>query len=169
MNFDLAGNAKLFSQAAAFFAVKSRRVGLVNHQPGAVFFFEFDQIAQQREVAIHRENRFRHDERARTAFAAQSGVAPVGPAKNLRQMIEIVVCKDAQFCAAKAGAINDAGVHPLVDDNHVMGVQQGANGPYRRSITAGKCERRLRAFESSDGLLQLVVRRKRTADQPRRA
>ena len=56
MDFDPIGDTKLFGKAAAFFAVESRRMGLVHHEPGVVLVLKLNQIAQQGEVAIHREN-----------------------------------------------------------------------------------------------------------------
>src|SRR5439155_17798973 len=53
LNFDPLSNTKLLGQAAAFYAVESRRVGFVQHEPGAVLFFELKQFAQEGEVAIH--------------------------------------------------------------------------------------------------------------------
>ena len=39
-------------------------VGLVHHQPGAVFFLERDNFPQRRGITVHAENTFGDDEDA---------------------------------------------------------------------------------------------------------
>ena len=74
-----------------------------------------------------------------------------------------------QFRAAKARCIDNAAVDQFVDHDHVIGIDQGANQSESRCVAAGEGNRRLRAFERSDGLLQFMVRRQRTADETGRA
>ena len=133
-----------------------------------MLFLELDQIAQRSKITVHRENRFRHDEHSGTALAAQPGVAPIRPPQDFRQTVQIVVGEDAEFGAAKTGRIDQTGVHEFVQDDHIVSVEQGANGSQGRRITGRKRQGGLGAFESGDGLFQLVVRRERTADQPGR-
>jgi hypothetical protein len=51
------------------------------------------------------------------------------PAKDFGQTIQVVVGKHPQIRAAKARCIDNGGVDPFIDRDHIMRVDQGANHP----------------------------------------
>ena len=96
-----------------------------------------------------------------------AGSAPrVCPFQHLGQSIQVVVAEDAEFGAAKAGGIDQAGMHQFVDEDHILLFQQRADSAESRGITAGEGQRSFRPFEVGEDLLQFMMRAQRTADQP---
>src|SRR5437762_11397781 len=133
LDLDPVGHAKLFRQTPTFFTVKSRRVGLVQHQPGAVFCFQLHQVPQRGEIAVHREYGLADNESAGPAMATRARVTPVRPAENFAEVVEIVVGEDPELRSAETRGIDDAGMNQFVDDDRVALVEQSADGPERGS------------------------------------
>lgn len=77
--------------------------------------------------------------------------------------------KDADFRAGQPRGVHDAGVNELVENENVALADQRGDGAQRGGIARGESQRGFRALERGQRLLQLVKRRERAADQPRRA
>ena len=76
--------------------------------------------------------------------------------------------EDAHFCAAKPRSIHNAGVNEFVENNDVVFAEQCADGSKRRGIAGRESERGFGVFEGGKRFLKFVMRRQRTANQPRR-
>ena len=90
----------------------------------------------------------------------------MSPFEHLLQIIEIVVIEDAEFRPAEPRGVHEAGVNKLVEDDDVVVAEQGADRAGGGGIAGGKTERRFDSLESSERLLQFVMRRERTAKEP---
>ncbi len=62
MNINLPGQAQGLGEAGAAGTQDPGGVGLVDHQPGAVAFFEGHQVPEGGHVAVHREDAVGDDE-----------------------------------------------------------------------------------------------------------
>ena len=94
---------------------------------------------------------------------------PSGPFEFVFQIIQIVVGKDADFCAAEPGGVHDAGVNQFIENDDVILAEQRADGSDGCGIAGRKTQRGFGAFEAGERFLQFVMRRQRAANQPRRA
>ena len=72
MDFNPVADAKFIRQPAAVWAVKSRGVGFIYHQPCAIFFLQYDDFSQRGGIAIHAEDRLGDDEHASFRRAEQA-------------------------------------------------------------------------------------------------
>ena len=77
--------------------------------------------------------------------------------------------EDAEFRPGETSGIDDAGMDELIQDDNVAFARKGADGSQGGGVTGGEAQRGLGAFEGRQRLLQLVVGRQRTADEPRGA
>ena len=59
---DVVVNAQLLRQTLSLFAKYRRGMCFIHHQGGAVLACQFGQFTQRRHVAIHRVERFNHDD-----------------------------------------------------------------------------------------------------------
>ena len=77
--------------------------------------------------------------------------------------------EDTEFRARETSGIDDAGMDEPIQNHDVPSAGQGADGSQGGGVTGGKAQRGRGAFEGGERLLELVVGRQRTADQPRGA
>src|ERR1051325_10026209 len=68
LNFDAVAHAEFLRQSAVVCAVKASGVGLIHHEPGAVFLLELHDLTQRSVITIHGEDAFRDDEDACSVF-----------------------------------------------------------------------------------------------------
>src|ERR1051326_7827783 len=95
------------------------------------------------------------------------GTFALRPLEDVLQLIQVIVLEDAEFRATKTRGIDDAGVDEFVSNDDVLLVEQGANGAEGSGVAGGKTERGFDALEGGQGFLQFVMRRERTANEPR--
>ena len=118
LDLDAVAHAQFLGQAATVCAVKPGRVGLVHHQPGAVFLLQRHDLAQRRVIAVHRKHALRHHQHAPISTSAfgpsDFGLSPPPTSELLLQIAKVIVGEHAQGRAAQAGRIHDAGVDELV-------------------------------------------------------
>src|ERR1700693_4891391 len=77
--------------------------------------------------------------------------------------------KNAQLGAAEPGGIDNAGMHELIQNNHIVGAYQCTDSPQGGRVACREAQRGFRPFEGSQSLLELLVRLERAADQARSA
>src|SRR5258708_4489629 len=74
--------------------------------------------------------------------------------------------EDAELGAGQSGAVHDAGMHQLVENQDVVFAEQGGEGANGGGVTGGEGQRGSGAFESGECFLEFMKRRQRTANQP---
>ena len=93
----------------------------------------------------------------------------VCPFQNFFQIVQIIVGKHAQFRAAQFCGVHDAGMNELVENDDVVFAEQRANRADGGGIAGGKRERGFGFFEVGERFFKFMKRRKRAANQSRRA
>ena len=90
----------------------------------------------------------------------------VGPGKNPREVVEVVVFEDADRGAAQAGGVHEAGMHEFVEHDGVVLAEQRADGAERGGVARGKGQGGFGAFEGGEGGFEFVVGAQGTAEEP---
>ena len=93
-------------------------MGLVDHQARAVALAQLADLAQRRDVALHREDAVDDDQHA-AAVALRA-------LEHLLELVQAVVAERAQLRAREQAAVEDRGVVAGVDDHRVAGPEQRA-------------------------------------------
>ena len=119
--------------AGAARAEHAERVGLVDHQPGAVTAAQLGDLGQRRDVALHREDAVDDDQDA----AAVAG----GLLERVLEPVDPVVAEGAQLGAREDAAVEDRGVVAGVDDDGVAGAEDRPERAEVRLVAGGEDER----------------------------
>src|ERR1035437_3731310 len=72
------------------------------------------------------------------------------------KVIQVVVVKDAQFCAGKFGGVHDAGMNQFINDDNVVLADERSDGAERGGVAGGKSQCGLGFFEGSEDFFQFV-------------
>ena len=91
-------------------------VGVIHHQPGAVFLAQGDDLRQRGDVASHAEHAIHHDQLA--SIRREAG-------KHTVQVLHVVVAVALHRPKGQAAAIHDAGMVVLVGDHVIAPSHQG--------------------------------------------
>ena len=161
LDFDAAGQSGRLGDTAAAGAIKPRGVGLIEHEPCAIAFFEIDQRAQWRLVAIHGEDALGNNQDPRRSGASRGrpgGLPAVRPGENTFQALQIIVSENAQPGAAQPGGVNDRGVHKAIENDDVVAAEQRANRSQCGGVTAGKAQGGFGSLEGGKSGVEFVVR-----------
>ena len=113
----------------------AQRMGLVDHQPGAVLLLQLDEPRQVGDVAVHRIQALDDDERALVEMAMLL--------KQLLERLQIVVAEGQRRGARQLGADQHAVVGEIVVDDEIVRRQQRADGRDVGGVAADECDRAL--------------------------
>jgi hypothetical protein len=163
LHIDFAGEAELIRETASMLADHADSMRLIEEQHGAVAVLHFDDLRQVRPVAVHTENGLGHNDDARLRIVVAR------PLQMALELAEMVVRVNADDRAAELRAVDQRGVGELVENDDVVLAEQRAERADRRRVAGGKAQRRFRALELREFLLELDVWSERAADQPRGA
>ena len=155
-------HALAIRHSPALLADDTHRMGLVEQQPRAEAILQLHHLRHRRDIAIHAVNRLRDHQHARLRMLLR------GPPQMAFQAVEIIVGKHTDHRPAQPRRIHQTRVGELVEHHHITTSAQRGNRSRRRRIPARKRQRRLRALEIRQLLLEFPVRRQRAAHQPRR-
>jgi hypothetical protein len=133
-------------------------VGLVDRYAHAMAARELDDLGQRRDVAVHREDGVGDDQRA----------APLGLAHAPRQVLDVRVAVDEGLRACQSAAVDDRRVVELVGEDDLTAARQRRDHADVRQVARTEEQRRLRALEVGQALLQAPVHGHRARHQPRR-
>ena len=147
----MTADVKFVRKTATVFANDAGGVRFIHHQPRAVFFFQRDDFAQRRDVAIHRENAFGNYEDLALRICSR-------PTQFIFEVVQVIVIKDTKFRAGKFGGVHNASVNQLVENDDVTLADQCGDGAERCGIAGGKSQRGFRFFEGSERFFQFVER-----------
>ena len=73
--------------------------------------------------------------------------------------------ENLQLSSGKAGCVDNARMHKLIEDEHVFLAHQSADDTHGGCITGRKSERRLSPFEGSQLFFQFVMQFQRTTNK----
>ena len=128
---DLALEAGLGDRAAAALADAARRVRLVDDDAHVVVAGELADLLERRDVAVHREDGLRHDERrARPGLREPPG-----------EVLDVVVAVDEHLGARQAAAVDDRGVVELVREDDLARARQRADDAEVREVARPEQQR----------------------------
>ena len=134
-------------------------VRLVDHQPRAVALAQLADLAQRRDVALHREDAVDDDQHA-AAVAARA-------LQGLLQFVQAVVPEGAQLRAREHAAVEDRGVVAGVGDHGVTGCEDRAQRADVGLVAGREDDRVLGTDPLGDLALELEVQRDRAVQQAR--
>ena len=135
----------------------------IEHEQCSEPFFQLNQLAQRRAIAVHGKDRLSDDENAPAGMFAPS------PFKVALQFAHMIVWKDAQHRAAQSCAIDERSVAEFVEHDDVILVGQCRDCAERCSISATETERGFGLLPFRQRLLEAQMRGQVPTDQPRRA
>jgi hypothetical protein len=135
LHFDAVGEAELVGESASASAENADGMGLVEEEDGAVAVFEFHDVAERGEVAVHAEDGFRDNEdTSLRIFLAR-------PLEVVLEVGGVVVVERTDGGAAEAGAVDQAGVGKFVEKDDVILGRERLQGAGAGSVAAAEDER----------------------------
>ena len=153
-------DAEQLGGAGAARAEHAGAVGLVDHQARAVALAQLADLAQRRDVALHREDAVDDDQHAAAVVLRRA-------ASIVLELVQAVVAERAQLGAREQAAVEDRGVVAGVDDHRVAGSEQRAERADVGLVAGREDERVLGVHPLGDLALELEVQRDRAVQQAR--
>ena len=150
--------AVVAGRAASAFADDAEAVGIVHHDPCAVFLCQAADFREIRDVAAHGEHAVRHDEAA--------GGLRHAP-ELLLQIVHVVVLEPEHFPEGQPAAVIQARVVLAVHDHIVPATDDGADDAEVRLEAGGEGHHRFLPQESGQLLFQLKVQLQRAVEEAR--
>ena len=150
--------AVVAGRAASAFADDAEAVGIVHHDPGAVFLRQAADLREVRDVAAHGEDAVRHDEAA--------GALRHAP-ELLLQIVHIVVLEAEHLPEGQSAAVVQARVVLAVHDHIVPATDNRADDAEVRLEPGGEGHHRLFPQEGGQLLFQLKVQLQRAVEEAR--
>ena len=143
--FDL----KKFQRSPAVSAHDAGPVGVIDEHLGLVAFRHVKEIGKGCDVSVHAEDPLGHDQR---------GAARPPACQEAAKVVEVVVPKDAQICAAQSAAVDQAGMAKPVRHDQASRLGEGWDQAQIRQIARAEQERRFGSLELRQALLKGTVR-----------
>ena len=148
-------------RAAAALAEMPVRMAIVDHDEGAVALGEVADLAELRDVAVHREDAVGGDELEARAVGLRL--------LQLRfEIVHVGIGEAVAFRLAEPDAVDDRGVVERVGDDRVLGLEQRLEHAAIGVEAGGEEDRVVLAEPARDPLLELAVQRLRAADEAHR-
>ena len=155
------GQPELIGQSATAPPENADRMGLIEEKNGAVAVFEFHDIAERSEVAIHAEDRFGDNEDAGLRmFLAR-------PLEVVLEVGGVVVVERTDGGAAQAGAVDQAGVGKFVQEDDVILGRERLQGAGAGGVATAEDEGGGGVFEDGDVFFEFAVGRLGAGDEAR--
>ncbi len=145
----MAVDGEVFADAPAGLPEHAHGMGFIDHEQGLVAFFDFDEIGQIGDVAVHAVDAFDDDEHA-AILMAELGEEAIG-------LLPIVVCKRPASGAGKDGSFDDAVVGQCVVEDQVAGSEKVPDHGFIGGMTAGEGQGVFGSQEIGDCIFQFHV------------
>lgn len=158
------GDALGFGEAATGRAEDAGGMGFIDQQPGVMGVFGGDDIGEGCLIAVHGEDTFGDHQDAGWGTGGGGGEV-TGPAEEAGEVVHLVMAEHAEACAAEAGGIDEAGMGEAVEDDHIVGAEEGGEGSEGGGVAGGEGEGGGGLFEVGEGGFQMVVRGEGAGDQ----
>ena len=117
--------SKLLNESTPALSKNPRSVGLVDHQHGAVMLRQGYNLLERRQVSVHAEHRFRHNE---------SPFILISPLEKTLQLIQVEMTIDFDLGIGKPASVDDARVIERIAQDEI---------PRPREIGRASCRERV--------------------------